>query len=47
MGLDLDEWPALKEWAGRMAALKEVEKAYMDMRGEGEGEGRKVGELGE
>jgi len=31
MGLDLDKWPALKEWAERMAELGDVKKAYEEM----------------
>jgi hypothetical protein len=31
MGLDLAEWPALKDWAGRMAELQDVKEAYQGM----------------
>ncbi len=31
MGLSLDDWPALKDWAERMAQLDGVRKAYADM----------------
>jgi glutathione S-transferase len=31
MGLDLEEWPALKEWAERVAELEDVKRAYEEM----------------
>ena len=31
MGLDLDEWPSLREWSERMAELEDVKKVYAEM----------------